>query len=434
MIAQISQTMNGNSGRRIFAALCLICVVVLPNWWLYALDGQGLLGTVPASFCLTYVGNDASCEVISKVLPIAFLFSAMIAALLAAGKLPLVRGLFRSSSNTPLRPIWAIAVVAGSFLFMIPALTASRMPSSATTMLVLACWVPALVAMTVGFTQTFYRRNQTIGPALELIGLLLISTCVVFFAAKIGNLLWLEENWVKATLIAVNWLATALGEQVSYNVTLSQITIGNFSSEVGGPCAGLYGIVFNVGAAIAFAVLMQPRISIFRVILVLPIIALASWLLNILRITLLFVIGAHYSPDLAVGGFHTNAGWLMFTGLSVVVFLTIDRIEVFHKRAYRTSPSPIAPNRHDDLSAMTLPFLLFLLTSLIVPALTLTPERLYPFRAVILAAALLYFAPALPKLKIGKPIQSAGAGLLIAVLWLAFGEGQQPRPGFENPP
>jgi exosortase/archaeosortase family protein len=33
---------------------------------------------------------------------------------------------------------------------------------------------------------------------------------------------------------------------------------------------------------------------------------------NILRIFLLFLIGAHYSPKLAVGLFHTNLGWILF--------------------------------------------------------------------------------------------------------------------------
>ncbi len=40
--------------------------------------------------------------------------------------------------------------------------------------------------------------------------------------------------------------------------------------------------------------------------------ALGMFLTNILRIFILFIVGAHISPDLAVGLFHTNVGWILF--------------------------------------------------------------------------------------------------------------------------
>ena len=50
-----------------------------------------------------------------------------------------------------------------------------------------------------------------------------------------------------------------------------------------------------------------------NVLIVIPIALLCIWLLNAVRIALLMAIGAAWSPDIALQGFHSAAGWWSLT-------------------------------------------------------------------------------------------------------------------------
>ena len=39
---------------------------------------------------------------------------------------------------------------------------------------------------------------------------------------------------------------------------------------------------------------------------------IGMFLTNIIRILLLFIVGAYWSPKFAVGMFHSNVGWILF--------------------------------------------------------------------------------------------------------------------------
>jgi CAAX protease family protein len=51
----------------------------------------------------------------------------------------------------------------------------------------------------------------------------------------------------------------------------------------------------------------------------LPISLVLSWLLNVVRIAALFTIGVRGNPELAMKGFHSHAGWLMFSILAFTI-------------------------------------------------------------------------------------------------------------------
>jgi exosortase/archaeosortase family protein len=47
-----------------------------------------------------------------------------------------------------------------------------------------------------------------------------------------------------------------------------------------------------------------------KAFVVLPIGIGAIWLLNTARVAALVSLGAHVSPEVAIGGFHSQAGWI----------------------------------------------------------------------------------------------------------------------------
>ena len=54
-----------------------------------------------------------------------------------------------------------------------------------------------------------------------------------------------------------------------------------------------------------------------RALVVLPIGIGAIWLLNTARVAALVSLGAHVSPEVAIGGFHSQAGWIAFLPVTI---------------------------------------------------------------------------------------------------------------------
>jgi exosortase E/protease (VPEID-CTERM system) len=74
-------------------------------------------------------------------------------------------------------------------------------------------------------------------------------------------------------------------------------------------CSGYEGIgLFSVFFAV-FLGLARDRLRFPRVLWLLPVGALVAWTLNGIRIASLVILGAIGYPDIAMGGFHTHAGW-----------------------------------------------------------------------------------------------------------------------------
>jgi len=55
-----------------------------------------------------------------------------------------------------------------------------------------------------------------------------------------------------------------------------------------------------------------------------------------MRITLLTVIGTSVSAGVALGGFHSQAGWLFFLAVSLGLMMASHRLRLFVPRAHWT--------------------------------------------------------------------------------------------------
>ena len=95
-----------------------------------------------------------------------------------------------------------------------------------------------------------------------------------------------------------------------------------FSVEIAPSCSGYEGIGLNCVFLGVFLCLFRERLRFPRALVLLPLGAALIWSLNALRIFALIVIGTWISPAIAMGGFHSLAGWLaqivVFLGLVVV--------------------------------------------------------------------------------------------------------------------
>src|SRR5262245_44879851 len=92
---------------------------------------------------------------------------------------------------------------------------------------------------------------------------------------------------------------------------------GDFRVVIDAPCSGYEGVGLVI-AMLGFYMFAFRRDLRFPIVLaLLPIGAAAIWLLNTVRLALLISIGAHVSPDIALGGFHSQAGWVLFLSVTI---------------------------------------------------------------------------------------------------------------------
>jgi hypothetical protein len=130
------------------------------------------------------------------------------------------------------------------------------------------------------------------------------------------------------------------------------------------------------------------------------------------------LIGAHLSPELAVNGFHSFAGWLMFSTLSIGVLIVVSRSGFVMRDVRGESGASAAPLAQDDVAGRILPFIVFALSGLIVQAFWSVPALGYPVQ-VAMMLGVLWWARRTVLRYLAMPGPLAGiAGLCVGVLWV----------------
>ncbi len=134
--------------------------------------------------------------------------------------------------------------------------------------------------------------------------------------------------------------------------------------------------------------LFQAELRFPHALLLYPLGIAASACLNMVRIGALLILGIEGQPDLAVGGFHSHAGWVMFTAVALGIIAVARRVTWFNRApSAAVAATPLPPLRRDPVAARILPFAVFMLTALVAAAIRPNPAMFYPIRVILLGAA-----------------------------------------------
>lgn len=239
--------------------------------------------------------------------------------------------------------------------------------------------------------------------------------------------LWDWRALTALTFNAVQTLLQTLGQEPFSRPQDYVIGIGDFAVVIAGQCSGVEGFAL-VGAFLGlYAALFRHQIRFGRFwLLVVPFGLMMSWLFNVLRIAGLILIGAHVSPDLAVNGFHSYAGWLFFTLLALAILYLVQAASWLRKDG---TAAPGLPLRDDPVAACILPFVIFMLASVVVSALSVVPDLGYPLKALALAAVAGFFARLYRALPWSRDPVAVVAGLVVGLGWVVLA----PNAGGANP-
>lgn len=216
-------------------------------------------------------------------------------------------------------------------------------------------------------------------------------------------------------------LLRAILPDVAYEPETRLLGTTAFRVEVGVPCSGYEGIGLMAVYLIIYLTLFRHDLRFPRAYLLVPLALAAIWLANVLRLVALVWIGDRVSPTLAVGGFHSQAGWVGFNAVTVGLLILAHRSRLFTRETGSQSKGS------DATLAYLTPLLAAIAVQMIAVALSPQPMTLYPVRTLVAGALLAYFWRRYTVLRVaGRDSPSIGilwsvtAGAGVFLLWIGL--------------
>jgi exosortase E/protease (VPEID-CTERM system) len=243
----------------------------------------------------------------------------------------------------------------------------------------------------------------------------------------VGTLVWAvgflsEQLWTSLahyTFAVVQWLLSLV-----YTATVSdpsKLIVGTptFKVFISPQCSGYEGIGLIVAFLGAYLRAYRDDLEFPGALILLPLGAATIWLVNAVRIVALIVIGTSGWPDIARGGFHSQAGWLAFNAVALSFVALTMRGGYFQRVAPAASKSVVSSA--PDLTAAYLgPFVAITATAMLTGAVSAGFDWLYPVRIFAAAAVLWRFRKNYSVLNITWSLPALAVGVITFVVWLAL--------------
>ena len=180
----------------------------------------------------------------------------------------------------------------------------------------------------------------------------------------------------------------------------------SFRVRILAACSGFQGIGLVTMLLSGYLFWFRSSLRFPQAILLLPVGVVLIWLANVVRITALILVGIWISPEIALDGFHSAAGWIAFLTVGLGIIWTASCMPFFtriepalsgadHSASASMMNVPGMPPIHDvgqpaTITSATclLPFLVLTAITILTRALTSGFDLLYPVRVVCVAAVL----------------------------------------------
>ena len=270
----------------------------------------------------------------------------------------------------------------------------------------LSLWLLALAPSR--FWSRLVRRQNTV---LLLGALLGISAWLLIRQAS--PLLWI--SLAKPTLQLVYSLLGWVYPDLVYQPDKFLVGIPSFQVGIASSCSGIEGIVFITLFLAIYLWLFRKDLRFPQAFWLFPLGIITIWLANAMRIAMLVVIGASYSPEVAIQGFHAHAGWIAFALVSISAIALSNRMQFF---AVAMPESPSSGTGKPLAVALLAPFLVLMATSMLTSAYSSGFDALYPLRVGAVAVVLFHFRHAYGGYGWKWAWQAPAMGTAVFIIWM----------------
>ncbi len=254
-------------------------------------------------------------------------------------------------------------------------------------------------------------------------GVLLAGAAIGLGGWALGRLV--RSSW-EASAAPTFWLADCILGLIYSEVVSDpdRFIVGtpSFRVRIASACSGYEGVCLVSLYLCIYLVVFRRILRFPRAVWLVPIGALSAWILNVFRIALLVIIGDSGSPELALGGFHSQAGWLAFNAVALGLTFVAHR-----SRLFAAVPAHGVTGT-DPTTALLLPLLTIVALQMLTEAFFNGSAALYPLRAIAGAAVLVYFhrSTRCSCCRSGSEVEGRGIwcavliGVGVFVLWVAL--------------
>jgi exosortase E/protease (VPEID-CTERM system) len=403
----------------LLAALFLAELLVLTTW----LDGASLAGRPGLPGVIGVWGS----WVLRAVVGFAAVFTAFAG---MQGQLAL-QPLFVEAEARPIHLRWLYLHAAAAMLFAVmSAALYGNWPGVSTPNLLAGAWIAtgvasALAAVAACLPAAFWKHllDRTGSTWIYAATVALLAVAMV----RVSQSLW--QQTARLTFELVRFLVRPIFPDLTVNPDRLVIRAPNFGVLIDQACSGLEGAGLMLIFVSVWLILFRQDFKFPRSLLLIPAGVLTLYLLNAFRIAALIVIGNAGARQIAVGGFHSQAGWIAFNGVALAMTLVVPRLNWF-----RTQPREEKPAfTHDNpTAAYLLPFLSILVAGMLARAVSAQFEWLYGLRLVAAAGVLWAFRDSLRDLDWRAGWRGVTAGVAVFLLWVGIdlwqGTASSPKP------
>jgi exosortase E/protease (VPEID-CTERM system) len=242
--------------------------------------------------------------------------------------------------------------------------------------------------------------------------------------AATGALQWSQKLWAPTASITfglVQWVLLPWMPTLQADPSTRILRGPHFAVQVTEMCSGLEGVGLMLAFCCAWLLYFRDEYRFPRALLLIPGGMLLIFGLNVVRIAVLMLIGDAGYPDVAMYGFHSQAGWIAFNVAACGLIYVSQRTGAFQ----RTRPNEPAatgtgnPTTDNPTAAYLMPFLTILGVGILIRASSSGFESLYFLRLLAGAAVLALCWPRLSGLDWRFSWRAPAAGALVFVLWVA---------------
>ena len=226
-----------------------------------------------------------------------------------------------------------------------------------------------------------------------------------------------QEFWhplAGATFWLVRHLLSILYSDIHYYLPEKLVGTSTFEITIAPACSGYEGVGLVTLLLMLYLWLFRSHLRFPQALVLLPVGALAVWLANAVRLTALIALGTSFSPAVAQGGFHSQAGWIAFLLVGLGLIALTQRSRLF--AIANTSPSSMAHSQY--ATALLVPLLVMMATIVVTSALSSGVDWLYPWRVITTGIALWSFR------KVYRPMawtwswQALALGMAVFGVWV----------------
>ena len=271
------------------------------------------------------------------------------------------------------------------------------------------------------FSLLPWRAVRLLGRnALGVLALGCLAGVLAWAAGLATEQLWLRMS--TATLQTVYFWMRPFSDQIIYSPEDAAIGTDAFVVIVAPECSGIEGIGLIVVVMAAYLWSARTRLRFPRAFWVLPVAIIAVWIGNSLRIAALIAVGIQLSPEIALSGFHSKAGWLFFCAIALALIAIVERT-----RWLAAVDAPATQEKAETWNPAATylsPLLALIATSLLSALFSTGFDRFYGLRIFVVLGVLYLQRRFLPRPSWAASWHAPVIGLVLFGLWF----GLCPRP------